>query len=396
MKLMFYCHVFYPENSGYAHAFLSLIKSILHYWKEVKITVCTPYPLGNNNELSIDGLEIIRLEPRFGLKKIRYFINNYFYAKEVSKRFKEGRYDVLFIETFDHPFFIYLLEDEILNKTIIRVHSTSETEYTFFDKDIYYRLNRFILKNLALKKVKHIASTNKYHINFVKKYYFDENIIQIADRNFFIIPNTIDPDTINWVLSFDNSSKISDTERKIKVLTLGRMDRLGFNQKGFLDLAYALNILKKDVVDKFDITIIGKGKEAIKLKNLLHSFSNVRFIESLDHKSVLKLLIDNDVVVLPSRYEGMSMFALESLLTQNVVIFSKVGGLIELVDGNGFLFEPQNIEDLASCFIKLAELPIGRILEMKRRSLEIFKEKFSPEKVVESLKVLKYLHYNHD
>lgn len=388
MRLMFYCHVFYPENSGYAHAFLSLIKSILHYWKEVKITVCTPYPLGNHNELSIDGLEIIRLEPRFGLKKIRYFVNNYFYAKEVSKRFKEGRYDVLFIETFDHPFFIYLLEDEILNKTIIRVHSTSETEYTFFDKDTYYRLNRFILKHLALKKVKHIASTNKYHINFVKKYYFDENIIQIADRNFFIIPNTIDPDTINWVLSFDNSSKISDTERKIKVLTLGRMNRLGFNQKGFLDLAYALNILKKDIVDKFDITIIGKGEEAIKLRNLLHSFSNVRFIESLDHKSVLKMLIDNDVVVLPSRYEGMSMFALESLLTQNVVIFSKVGGLIELVDGNGFLFEPQNIEDLASCFIKLAELPIGRILEMKRRSLEIFKEKFSPEKVVESLKVL--------
>ncbi|MEM5807228.1 MAG: glycosyltransferase family 4 protein [Candidatus Aenigmatarchaeota archaeon] len=388
MRLMFYCHVFYPENGGYAHAFLNLIKSILNYWDEVKITVCTPYPLGDHDELSIDRLEVIRLKPRLGLKKIRYFVNNYFYAMEVSKRFKEGRYDMLFIETFDHPFFIYLLDDEILNKTVIRVHSTSETEYTFFDKSIYYRLNKFILKNLALKKVKHIASTNKYHINFVKKYYLDENVIQIADKNFFIIPNTIDPDTVSWVLSSNNSSNISTTEHKIKALTLGRMNRLGFNQKGFLDLAHALNILKKDIVYKFDITIIGKGEESIKLKKLLHSFPNVRFVESLDHKSILKILIDNDVVVLPSRYEGMSMFALESLLTQNVVIYSKVGGLIELVDGNGFLFEPQNIEDLASCFIKLAELPIDRILEMKKRSLEIFKEKFSPEKVVEGFKVL--------
>lgn len=45
-KVMFYCHVFYPQNSGYSNAFQNLINAILDYSSEIQITVVTPYELG--------------------------------------------------------------------------------------------------------------------------------------------------------------------------------------------------------------------------------------------------------------------------------------------------------------------------------------------------------------
>ena len=49
-KVMFYCHVFYPQNSGYSNAFQNLINAILDYSSEIQITVVTPYELGENKD----------------------------------------------------------------------------------------------------------------------------------------------------------------------------------------------------------------------------------------------------------------------------------------------------------------------------------------------------------
>ena len=92
----------------------------------------------------------------------------------------------------------------------------------------------------------------------------------------------------------------------------------------------------------------------------------------------INLLKQSDIVVLPSRYEGLSMFALEGLATGNTVIFSKTGGLIDLVDGNGLFFEPQDIDSLVEALVKISNLPKDEIIKMKSKSIEIVKEKFIP------------------
>ncbi len=373
-KVMFYCHVFYPEISGYSNAFQNLINSILDNDPDLEVTVITPFRLPQGvDEIIRDKLNVLRLFPVVKIRKIRYFINEYFYAKQVSKKFLNENFDLLIIETFDQAIFINFLDSAVYNKMAVRVHSTNETEYTIFGNSIEYKLRRYLIKAKISKKVKWILSTNSFHVNFVKKYYFDENLISIGDKSFFVLPNAVN-------ITAPDDFSVSE---KLKLFTLGRMDNLGNNQKGFTDFIYALKLLPKNVLDKFEIKIVGKGDMRNKLISLCKDFNNVTFIDGMPHREIINELKCSDVVILPSRYEGMSMFALEGLAAGNACLFSRTGGLIDMVDDNGILFEPQNIESIASALTDLANVDSGSLIKMKKKSVDICEKKFSSKVVAQ-------------
>lgn len=382
-KVMFYCHVFYPQNTGYSNAFQNLINSILDNIEDIHITVVTPYPLGGHNELNKKNLEVVRLKKRTNIRFIRYFFNDYSYSKFISNKFIRESYDLLVVETFDSPIFLNFLDSSIYSKTVVRIHSTNETEYTIFDKSLSRFINKTLLQKFVSKKVVNIASTNSFHIEFVKKYYWQENVIDIGDKNFFILPNTIQA---------NSNISVKKPKNKLKLFTLGRMQKLGLNQKGFLDFIYALKLLDKEILDRFEITIVGSGDGKEHLVKLAKGYDNITFIDELSHENTIQALNDSDIVLLPSRYEGLSMFALEGLQAGNLAIFSKTGGLIDLIDNNGFFFEPQNIEQLAYVLKQVALLSDNEILLMKERSLEIINNKFTPKIVANKFnKILQLL-----
>ncbi|WP_188630982.1 glycosyltransferase family 4 protein, partial [Oceanisphaera marina] len=163
---------------------------------------------------------------------------------------------------------------------------------------------------------------------------------------------------------------------------------LGNNQKGFTDFIYALKLLPKEVLDKFEVKIVGDGDMRESLIDLCKNIDNVEFIKSMPHHEIIEELKNSDVVMLPSRYEGLSMFALEGLATGNVCLFSKTGGLIDIVDGNGMLFEPQNIESIVLALTELSKLEHDKLIEMKRKSIEICKRKFSPKTISEKFQTI--------
>ncbi|MGT3802000.1 glycosyltransferase family 4 protein [Vibrio cholerae] len=378
-KVMFYCHVFYPQNTGYSNAFQNLINSILDNDLDLEVTVMTPFPLPDGEaELARDRLKIVRLFPKIKIRKIRYFINDYFYAKKVSEKFKNENYDFLIVETFDQAVFINSLDDYVYEKMAVRIHSTNETEYTFFNNKLNCKLRKYLIKNKISKKLKWVLSTNTFHIDFAKRYYFDENLINIGDKSFFTLPNAVNS------FSPDDFS----VSEKVKIFSLGRMDYLGNNQKGFTDFIYALKLLPKSVLDKFEIKIVGKGDMRSSLINLCENIDNVTFIEEMSHKEVISTLKSSDVVILPSRYEGLSMFALEGLATGNACLFSKTGGLIDMVDDNGIFFEPQNIESIVSALTDLANLDSKSLIEMKKKSIDICEKKFSSKVVAEKFRTI--------
>lgn len=91
--------------------------------------------------------------------------------------------------------------------------------------------------------------------------------------------------------------------------------------------------------------------------------------------------------VLPSRTEGMGRVLIEAMASGKPVIGSNVGGIPSVIeDGrNGFLFESENIDDLADKLDRLLSDP-----ELARRmgdeSRKIIDEKFSSQKYVEHFK----------
>ena len=91
--------------------------------------------------------------------------------------------------------------------------------------------------------------------------------------------------------------------------------------------------------------------------------------------------------VLASRTEGMGRVLIEAMASGKPVIGSNVGGIPGVIqDGrNGFLFESENVDDLADKLDKLLSDPeLAKSMGIEGRN--IVKEKFSSEKYMECFK----------
>lgn len=98
------------------------------------------------------------------------------------------------------------------------------------------------------------------------------------------------------------------------------------------------------------LLLIGDGPQRAALEEDARALGirdRVRFLGYRD--SVLEGLWASDIVVVPSRMEGLSLAALEAMATGLPVVATRVGGLPEIVeDGtNGFLADPEDPGDLA-------------------------------------------------
>jgi hypothetical protein len=373
-KILIYCDDFYPNNTGYANAFRGLIKSIIDSSEdELYIEVFTSFPLGNNQELKEKNLKVRRLN-RIKVPVIGFIVSSVYNSILINKYFFKNKFDLLFVETFDNVFFLSFLSKKICDHTLVRAHSTSDTEYTFYVKTLKYKLRKFLLINVISKKIKYFGATNNFHIDFIKKYYLKNNIIDVSDKFFFVIPNSVHIEKYTFDLKEEN-------HEKIKLLILGRMDYLGFNQKGFLDFFISLNLLQECELNKFEINIVGSGNKLQYVKELSKKYDNIQFYENLTHVDCIDLLTEMDLVVLPSRYEGLSMFALESIALGKICLFSKTGGLVDLINENGYLYTPHSYYELSNSLKKIISLNRTELNQMKKKSLDLYNDKFSSEQV---------------
>ena len=78
-----------------------------------------------------------------------------------------------------------------------------------------------------------------------------------------------------------------------------------------------------------------------------------------------------DVVLMPSRFEGLAMLALEAVMSGTPLVGTEIAGLRELFPGGTELLAPaENVEELAHCLVRVIEQPevyraqaVARVLE---------------------------------
>ena len=158
--------------------------------------------------------------------------------------------------------------------------------------------------------------------------------------------------------------------KKVQILTIGRL----IPRKGFQFLIRALPQIIEKAAHNFEIEIVGDGPyhgELLKLAESLAVASHIHFAGSVPYSELPQKYQDADLFILPSLAEGMPLVVLEAMGTGLPIVASRVQGIDELVvEGvNGALFDPGDVDGLASSLIKLINAGEGRV-EMGKASIE--------------------------
>lgn len=392
MKILIVAPDFYPTNGGYANAISNFVKE-LGRDGELELFVYTPISLGKERELSIPSTSIIRYSVgNFLLASGIWEIISYVKIKKILKR---ESIDCIFFETAEFGLLGYLLSYSFKN-ILIRIHACTETEVAIWGRSLYDRYRSYFVKAF-FRKVKWIVATNNYHIQFYKEFFLNKNIYEIAKRKFFVIPNIAYCNDMNVeknILLHKYAEENLDGKKIF--FTLGRLNSVGLIQKGIEDLLYAVALLKQEVskeeLESIRIFVVGDGEHKVYIRNLAERLKINRsfiFVDSIEHEDILGFLKISNGTILLSRFEGLSMFALEALAQGSPLLLSRSGGLVDLVvDGrNGFLVDSQNIESIKTALKDLINLHPEAIERMRKESSQLYCKNFSPTDTIKKFKL---------
>lgn len=383
-KLLYVVPDFYPSISGYANACTGLVHALsksLRY----SIDILTFSTLGDAAELEFPGIRIHRLNRKRFLGSLSLG-SEYVLAKKMVALDKKEEYDFIFFETAEFPLAQLNATRIFGERVILRIHACAETEWILFRKDFHYVWKRLPTR-LFINKVQNIFSTTPYYLDFVKHWFLRENPLKIASKRFFVVPNTLPEINMLEEVRLDVEN---DSNDRIRLMTLGRMDYQGELQKNFSRVLAAVSLLKdKPYFHNFQIVIVGDGgyRDAlISLACELGIGDAVVFSGALSNQEVHNLQANCDGVILASTFEGMSVFALEALANGAPLLVSGNSGLRGLVDDgeNGVIINnPLDIDEIAGKINYFIENLVSDIDLLRKRSLHKFNHEFSHHAVEE-------------
>jgi len=159
------------------------------------------------------------------------------------------------------------------------------------------------------------------------------------------------------------------------LLCLGRLAP----QKGF-DLALRAFAQVEQAVPKTRLMIVGEGVEEAALKQLASSLGvaeKVEFPGSVPPEDVYAVINNATMMLLPSRFEGLPLVALQGAKMERPIISSAVDGLPELVvdQESGLVLKENNERELAQAILDLIAQP-DKAIAMGKAVARRYEERF--------------------
>lgn len=227
---------------------------------------------------------------------------------------------ISWIPDFQHKFFpkyfnfLNLILREIRFKSIIK--NTNTLVLSSFDS--YGHLKEFykIKNNLNIKILQFVSMIKDHkinNINFVVKNYNIEN-------PFFLVSNQFYEHKNHYVV-LKAIQKLKEQQYKFQVIFSGKTE-------DYRNPSYFPSIL--DFIDK----------------NNLQSY--IKILGLIPRENQLSLLKNSLAVIQPSKFEGWSTIIEDSKTLSHQIICSKLPVHIEQLGNNGFYFEPDSVDELAS------------------------------------------------
>lgn len=237
------------------------------------------------------------------------------------------------------------------------------------DKDEPRRV--IFLKKIFRKSVdKIIAVSEAVKKDVIKRYGYHPEIVEV-------IYNGVD---------YGKFYNIRFDWRKIEspnyLWRLGAVGRL-VPQKGFDLLLEELAKLPRTI--NWQCLIAGTGRQAEGLKQLVEYLGLTEKVFFVGHVADMpKFLADLDVFIMPSRWEGLGLVALEAGAAGRPVFASRVDGIKEIIvdKKDGYLFKPEQSGQLAKYLSKYLSGDLRQLTNCAENLQKKVKAEFSIEMTV--------------
>lgn len=151
-------------------------------------------------------------------------------------------------------------------------------------------------------------------------------------------------------------------------IRLGILSRL--SEEKAIDTVITLLPAVKEVFPHIQLLIAGQGKQETYLRGLVKEYAlgqTVSFLGTVDPADFFRSI---DVVLFPSRKEGLGFTVLEAKAAGKIVVASTAGGIKELIqDGyDGFLRESFTAENLVQILKRLQDSAFLQAMRVRARS----------------------------
>jgi glycosyltransferase involved in cell wall biosynthesis len=174
------------------------------------------------------------------------------------------------------------------------------------------------------------------------------------------------------------------------IFTLGFISNF-IESKGWrLLLESVKNITLNNSIYPLKVIMVGDGPDKVKIKKFIKINNlDVELLDSVEQENLSKIYSKFDVFIFPTyrKAESLGLVGIEALSCGIPVITSNIGGPSGYIKNevNGYLFEPQNSDELTCSILKYYSLPQSEKDKMKKEAL-ISSEKFDSIKVTNELK----------
>lgn len=134
------------------------------------------------------------------------------------------------------------------------------------------------------------------------------------------------------------------------------------------------------------IDILGEGEQSKELRDLIDKEnvnSNIKLIGQVPSSEVNDYIKKSDVVCLPSFREPYPLTLIEAMfLSKPLLMSNTIGSLPEVLQENGFSFNPNSLDEMYNKTIDFVNLTPEEIDNFSKNSLTIAKNYFDTDKVI--------------
>lgn len=279
----------------------------------------TPLMRGLEN----DGFKVHRFAPE-GCNV--YSLSNIY---KLQRLLNKGDYDIMHTHNTACQLFGALCRTSRLTKRITTEHNTINRRRRF-------RTMRYTDRLMYSAYDKVVCISDQAFSSL--KNFLGENIIEKCE----VVHNGID------ISRYTGDIRMPDPTKDIIVTMVA-----GFRKQKDQDTAIrAIASLPRN----FKLRLIGDGARINEVKQLAEA---QRVTDRVDftgfRDDVADMLMNSDIVLMSSHYEGLSLSNIEGMASGRPFVASNVVGLREVTDGAGILFTEGDHEELAGILLRLAE-----------------------------------------